>query len=214
MNTKRWAWLELCEFVPGAKAKGSVAIKCYYVPEDVIAHIPSYKTQLGQQKLFAGDNESVICDNVPRDPQAVGRAIRFLVSGYIPPVNPYSGECTHNLHRLVDLYNFSITLAIKCLEDAVLDRLENLRFEALLRDVFFSFARRCYDEGTRHNSLQQLIKKKMSHLLPHLEQSMTVEQLCSVGGNLGAELMAVLLEDRAKMREIPGPKIMTEVKRG
>jgi hypothetical protein len=213
VNTKRWAWLQLCEFPPGVKADGSCAIKSYYVPEDIIAHIPSYETQL-HATIILNDDEAIIRDTVPRDPQAVSRAIRFLVSGYLPPVDACSGECAYNLHRLVDLYNFSITLSIKCLEVAVLDRLENLRFEALRKEIFFRFARRCYDEGTRHNSLQQLIKKKLSHLLPHLEQSMTAEQLSSVGGELGTELMVVLLEDRAKMRETPGPKIKTEVKRG
>jgi hypothetical protein len=49
-------------------------------------------------------------------------------------------------------------------------------------------------------------------LLPYLSQSMTAEELVSVGREFRKESMAVLLEDRAKMREAPGHKIKTAVK--
>ena len=61
-----------------------------------------------------------------------------------------------------------------------------------------------------------MIKKKLSSLMPHLEQSRTISQVGYLGGGfeggLGRQMLEVLLEDRAKMRETPGLMVKTEVK--
>jgi hypothetical protein len=218
---KRWVWLEICVVLIGVKPKGSTIITHYYVPEEIIAYIPSYEAQLHERLAsIQGDDEPVVRDNIPRDQQAVGRAIRFLVSGYLTPLDASSHTCTNTLHRLVDLYNLSIALSIESIETAVLDRIDNLDFEALGHGNFLTFARRYHSEtgpGTRGASLGRLIKKKLSHLMPHLEQSMIIGQVGYLGGGfergLGTQMLEVLLEDRAKMRETPGPTTKTEVKK-
>jgi hypothetical protein len=208
-------------FLFGVKPKGSTCIKSFYVPEEVIAHIPSYEAQLREQLAsIQGDDEPVIRDNIPRDPLAVNRAIRYLVTGYLTSLEDVSSRVgTNTLHRLVDLYNFSIAMSIKCLELAVLSRIDSVNFVALNHDIFLTFARRYYSEtgpGTQGVSLGHLIKKKLSSLMPHLEQSRTISQVGYLGGGfeggLGRQMLEVLLEDRAKMRETPGLMVKTEVK--
>jgi hypothetical protein len=178
----------------------STTIKHYYVPEEIIDHIPSYKSQ--SQLLYdnVGD-ERVIQDRTPRDQQAVTSAIRFLTGGYLTPVNLSPSLCEKSLQGLVQLYNFSVALKIVKLEAAVVNHIDLLNFEAMAVNVFLGFARTYYNGGgadTQHSSLGCFIKKKLVLLLPRLQQFMTAEKISSEEGVLGKQLIAVLFEDRAQ----------------
>jgi hypothetical protein len=135
-------------FLFGVKLKGSTCIKSFYISEEVVAHIPSYAAQLREQLAsIQGDDEPIIRDNIPRDPLAVSRAIRDLVTGYLTSLENVSSRVgTNTLHRLVDLYDFSIAMSIKCLELAVLSRIDFVNFVALNHDILLTLARRYSSE--------------------------------------------------------------------
>ena len=60
----------------------------------------------------------------------------------------------------------------------------------------------------------RMIKRKLAYFLPLLQESMTVDEISSEVGVLGKQLIAVLLEDRARttMREKSESKVLIEVK--
>lgn len=202
MDSKRWVWL-IVNTISGTRT----ATKDFYIPEKIIDHIPSYKTKL-QDRLAAieGDGEPTIRDLVRRDLEPFTKAIRFLASGHLAPLDTSAPTCSQTLDGHVELFKLSRKLSIKCLEDAVLDQIDNLQFRALPHVVFLGFARSYYIGGadTQHTSLGELIKKKLFSLLPYLQQSMSVGELSSEDGILGKQLMTVLLEDRAKPHVAPG----------
>lgn len=215
MDSKRWVWLELYILT---ETRGAFVTKSIYVPEKVIDQIPSYKAQLQRKlALIKDDKEPTILDTTGRDQESISKAIRFLTNGYLTPLDAASHTCDKSLASLVDLYKLSIDMSITALEYAVLWHIGDLDFQALPRQKFLWFARTYYRAGadTQHTSLGKLIKKKVASLLPYLQQSMTVEELSSEGGILGKQLIAVLLEDRAKAAEVEsesdeGPSIKHE----
>jgi len=206
MNIKRWVWLHIP--VPPTNGWQSrenlpATIKHYYVPEEIIDHIPSYKNQ-SQQSYSFNDNvndERIIWDGTARDQQAVASAIRFLTSGYLVPLNASSSAYENSLHSLVRLYNLSVALKIAKLETALVSHIDDANFEAIGVNIFRRFARTYYNgDGvdTQNSSLGRLVKKKLSLLLPRLQQSMTAEKISSEEGVLGKQLIAVLFEDRVQ----------------
>lgn len=91
----------------------------------------------------------------------------------------------------------------------MLCHIDNLDFEALPHHKFLDFARRYYNVNgalSQHTTLGHLIKKKLLSLLPHLQRSMTIEEMSSESGILGKQLIAVLLEDRVKNQAELGPE--------
>jgi hypothetical protein len=205
VNIKRWVWLEIA--VPPTNGRQNrenppAATKHYYVPEEIIDHIPSYKSQLQCAYYRNVDDERIIQDRTPRDQQAVANAIRFLTSGYLVPLNASSSAaCEKALQSLVQLYNFSVALKIVKLETAVLSHIDAVNFEAMAVNAFLGFARSYYNgDGvdTQNSGLGRLIKTKLSLLLPRLQQSMTADKISSEEGVLGKQLIAVLFEDRAQ----------------
>lgn len=199
MNIKRWVWLEVP--VRACNVRQPATIKHYYVPEEIIDQIPSYKSQLQHSHYGNVDGERTIRDTTPRDPKAVTNAIRFLSSGYLTPVNASTSACEKALQTLVQLYNFSIALKIVKLETAVLSHIEVVNFEAMALDVVLGFARSYYNgdgADTQNSSLGRLIKTKLSLSLPRVQQSMTAAKISSEEGVMGKQLIAVLFEDRAQ----------------
>jgi hypothetical protein len=203
---ERWAWIEVNVH---AMNKLGHTRKCYYVPERVITSIPCYGEQL-RVKLASieGDDEPVIVDELKRDQKSLGKAFRFLATGYLAPLDA-SIVPSAALDSLITLYNLSIDLDIGDLEDAVLVCIDDMDYDALPLDVFMEFAR-CYyadhGEDSHLTDIGELIKSKLSYLLPRLEQSMTVDQLSCEGGMLGMQLMTVLLEERARDRAMAQAK--------
>jgi hypothetical protein len=145
VNIKRWVWLEIA--VPPTNGRQNrenppAATKHYYVPEEIIDHIPSYKSQLQCAYYRNVDDERIIQDTTPRDQQAVANAIRSLTSGYLVPLNASSSAaCEKALQSLVQLYNFSVALKIVKLETAVLSHIDAVNFEAMAVNAFLGFAR-------------------------------------------------------------------------
>lgn len=120
MSLQRWVWLKIAVTV-----NSSTGVRQYYVPEAVVRYIPSYKSQLDEQLAsIKGDNEPVIVDQTSRDPNVVGKAIHFLASGYLYPLNAASSSCKDSLDDLVTLYKFSTALSIKRLETAILHHID------------------------------------------------------------------------------------------
>jgi len=201
---ERWVWLHInviTEHKPG------YVFKCYYVPEKVIARIPSYKADLDEQLGYIDgdsddDDEPIILEDIVHDQNNVCKALRFLASGYLAPLDA-SSATLNTIGKFTALYDFSLELEIEDLETAVLGRIDDMDYDALPLDLFMRFARSYYGRHGAEShltSLGCLIKRKLSYLLPRLEQSMTVDEISSEGGLLGKQLMAVLLEDRAKVR--------------
>lgn len=190
------------------KTKPGHTSKCYYVPEAIIDQIPSYKDQLLKKATAANAwEEHTIRDasGLARPLETVTAVIRFLVSGFLAPLDTSSPTCGKTLDGLVELYKLSIMMSIKCLEVAVLDDINALQFNALPHHVFLVFARSYYALGgvdAQHTTLGHLIKKKLFSLLPHLQKSMTIEDMSTETGILGKQLIAVLLEDRFKGQQM------------
>jgi hypothetical protein len=199
MDTKRWMWLEVHVKSPGMMTP---AIKNFYVPEAIVDHIPSYKAQLLKKPASINSwVEHTIRDTptYPRDQETFLGAIRFLVNGFLVPLNTTSTTCDNALGNLVDLYKLGIALSIKFLETALVNHIDELDFEALPHQKFLGFARSYYHSSgvdAQRSSLGLLIKKKLFTLLPYLQRSMTIEEISSENGTLGKQLIAVLLEDR------------------
>jgi hypothetical protein len=199
MNIQRWVWLEVC----GSKATHNAplsALHRYYVPEEIIAHIPTYLHQLNDKLAhIEGDAEPIIRDALARDPQLVCQTIRVLASGYLTPLNEADKESKGTWDGLISLFNFSTALSIKILKVAVLTQLCKL-IDTLNPAVFLAFARHYYDDcsyGSRQNTdLGCLIKVKLAEFLPRLQQTMTIKDISAEGGILGTQLIEVLLEDR------------------
>jgi hypothetical protein len=213
MNLQRWVWLEVAEPQPQAQYDYhyrplplNTTFNRHYVPEGIIAHIPTYQTQLNERlALIEGDTEPTIRDGVAHDSELVCKTIRFLASGYLTPVEEGQKESEETWDSLVKLYNFSRLLSIKTLELAMLKQFTSL-IEALSPAVFLAFARRCYgrNRGSPHDTtLAQLIKLKLAWSLPLLQHTMSVKDISSQDGTLGMQLIEVLLEDRALKEHWP-----------
>jgi hypothetical protein len=201
MDTERWVWLEI--------SVSSLAVaatwKSFYVPEAIIDHIPSYKDLLLKKAALINswDEHTIRDSSVTRPMEPVKGAIRFLVSGFLAPLDTSSTTCDKTLDGLIELYKLSIELSIKCLEVAVLGHIDALNFEALPHQKFLGFARSYYSVngvGRQNSSMGCLIKKKLSSLLPYLQKSMTIEEMSTETGILGKQLIAVLLERVAKVQ--------------
>ena len=207
MNLQRWVWLEVAEPQPQAQYdyhyRPPPVVKTFnrhYVPEGIIAQIPTYQTQLKEKlTLIEGDAEPTLRDDVARSPELVCKTIRFLASGYLTPVDEGQKESKEIWDSLVELYNFSRALSIDTLELAILKQFTSL-IEALSPAVFLDFARRYYGRNGRSphdTTLAQLIKIKLAWFLPLLQHTMAVKDISSQDGTLGMQLIEVLLEDRA-----------------
>jgi hypothetical protein len=151
----------------------------YYVPEDVVRQIYNYKNRLEVELTGTKhDDEPVVRDHAVHDPKVFGKALRFLASSYLCPLDATSGSCKDTLGDLVKLYKLSIALSIKRLEKAILLHID--AFEELTLDVFLAFAcgyYKAYGAEAQDTSLGDLIKNE--------------------DGILGRQLIEVLLEERA-----------------
>jgi hypothetical protein len=220
MKTERWVWLEVAALPPKKRPRVNPSINRHYVPEAIIYHIPSYRAQLAEKLVSINshddDDEPVIRDDQPRDPQIVTKAIRFLVSGHLTPLDASTNDCEKTLDTLVELWYFSSTLTIVSLSQALISHIENST--AVTLEIFLAFARRFYARFTdvyktvERTSLGQMIKRKLAYFLPLLQESMTVDEISSEVGVLGKQLIAVLLEDRATKYEKSDPKAKIDVK--
>jgi hypothetical protein len=198
MNMQCWVWLG----VPlPLTTRGPPTFNRYYISEEIIAHSPIYQAQLnGKLALIEGDAETIIRDGPVRDPQLVCQTVRFLASGYLTPLNEADKGTKGTWDGLIKLYNFSGTLAIVNLRDAMLKQFCYL-IDALNPATFLAFARHYYDNWnprvSENTSLRSLIKIKLAESLPRLQQTVVVKDISSEGGILGMQLIEVLLEDRA-----------------
>jgi hypothetical protein len=101
LDYSRCAWLEIKEAT--YHSQGNRTVK-FYIPQEVFRCIPSYKSQLDQQKAaLKGDTEPTIRDQTSRDPEVVSKAIRFLASGYLFPLDAKSSTCKVTLEGFVKL---------------------------------------------------------------------------------------------------------------
>jgi len=201
VNIKRWVWLEVAVLPASKKPRVNPAINRHYIPHEIIDHIPSYKSQLkAELASLQGDDEPVLRDNTPRDPQTVSKAIRFLTSGHLTPLDASVGDCQRTLDSLVDLYDFADDLSIESLRyQTAFHIFKFLRVTNLA--IFLAFARRYYNgsgDDLQHTSIGFAIKMCLNGFLPRLQQIMTNDQISSEGGILGKQLMVVLLEGRDK----------------
>ena len=143
MNIQRWVWLEVAVLPANKKPRGNPTFNRHYIPEDIVNCIPSYKAKL-QLKLayIKDDDEPVIRDNEPHDPQVVSKAIRFLASGYLTPLNASTGDWDKTLDSLVELWAFGNSLSIRRVYTEIVHHIEHCT--ALDLKVFLAFARRFY----------------------------------------------------------------------
>lgn len=221
MNLQRWVWLEVTvSKTPSPNkytANANPSTSRYYIPQDIIRYIPSYKSQLEEQLACPkGDEEPVICDKTAREAQVVAKAVRFLSSGYLYPLEASSSTINDSLNDLVKLYNFSNSLSIKRLEVGILDHIKN--FRGLSLAIFLIFARSYYDahgKEAQDTSLGHLIKQKLAEFLPRMVELKTVDEIKREGGILGQQLIEVLLDERAasqaKERSANDPAIKIEI---
>lgn len=96
----------------------------------------------------------------------MSKAIRFLVSGYLRPLDANSSTCKNTLENFINLYQFSAALSIKSLEMAALKHIDTL--EGLTPAIFLAFARSYYrmnGVGAQNAGLGKLIKKKLAAFL-------------------------------------------------
>jgi hypothetical protein len=170
-----------------------------YVPQGVLRCVPLYKGQLDQQKaMLKGDTQPTIRDPTSRDPEVVSKTIRFLVSGYLFPLDAGSSTCKTSLEDFIKLYQFSTALSIKRLETAVFNHIDT--FEGLTLAIFLAFARGYYSANgaeAQNTSLGELIKKKLAEFLQRMVDLKTVDEIKNEDGVLGRQLIEVLLEERA-----------------
>lgn len=195
MSKQRWVWLEVT--LLGAIDK---AVHRYYIPERIVSHIPFYDNQI-KEKLESNesDDEPIIRDTTPRNLKKLSKAIRFLTSGHLTPLNTSTADWDKALDSLVSLWSFGLMLSITGLCAAVISHIEHSK--ALSPRVFFTFARRFYakspdNSNIKASSIGCMIKRKLTYFMPYLEESMTIDELSSEGGILGKQLIEVLLEDR------------------
>jgi hypothetical protein len=218
MNAERWVWLEVAVSPVTKRSKANPSINRHYIPEKILDYTPSYKAQL-KEKLASieGDDEPVIRDDDPRDPQVVTKAIRFLVSGYLTPLDASSDDCEKTLDSLMELWYYGWRSSNMHLYLAAVSHIEESK--AITPKAFLAFARRFYDKyaedyGDRIHttSMGRMIRRKLAFFLPRLQESMTIDEISSEGGVLGKQLMVALLEDRNKKDSTSGFKTKTEVK--
>lgn len=201
IDVEHWVWLNIT--APAQSNSSAISVREYYVPETVVRYIPSYKIQLvGQLASIKGDDEPVIVDQTARDPKLVGKALRFLASGYLSPLDAASSPaCKHSLGELVALYKFSTGMSIKRLETAILHHIDT--FEDLSLAFFLAFARSYYSahgDEAKDTSLGDLIKKKLGEFLPLMIELGAVDEIKNEGGILGRQLIEVLLDERAAVK--------------
>lgn len=170
-----------------------------YFPQGVLRSVPSYKGQLEQQKaILKGDIQPIIRDSTPRDPEVVSKAIRFLVSGYLFPLDASSSTCKDTLEDFIKLYKLSTTLSIKVLGISILNHIDT--FDGLTLAIFLAFARIYYRNNgaeAQNTSLVELIKKELAAFLQCMIGLKTVDEIKNEDGVLGRQLIEVLLEERA-----------------
>ena len=193
-STQRWVRLEVASKTPRATS-------LYYVSEDVIGHIPSYQAQLREElALIECEDEPVIQDLNPRDPQMVSKAIRFLESGYLTLPDASSSNFVKSLDSLVDLYFFGMALSIQRLVDEVPLHIFRIFKENSLA-IFLPFARHCHDKksgvNAQHIHIGYAIQLRLAHLLPRLQQSMTADESCEAK-DMGKRLINLLVEPRGE----------------
>jgi hypothetical protein len=111
--------------------------KSYYVPQRVITSIPLYREKLILQLLSMDDedDEPVIVDEVKRDQKSLGKALRFLATGYLAPLDASSTTTFNTIDKFTVLYDFSINLDIEDLEQAVLGRINNILLRRSWRGI-------------------------------------------------------------------------------
>jgi hypothetical protein len=198
IDYSRCAWLEITEAYNPPVNRPARIVRLY-VPEGVLHCIPSYKGPIDQQKAtLKGDAQPTIKDTTPRDPEVVSKAIRFLISGYLFPLDAGSSTCKNTPEDFIKLYQFSTALSIKRLETAVLNHIDT--FEGLTLAIFLAFARGYYKANgaeAQNTSLGELIKKKLAEFLQCMVDLKTVDEIKNEDGVLGRQLIEVLLEERA-----------------
>jgi len=198
IDYSRCAWLEFTEAYNSQINRAARTVRLY-VPQSILHYIPNYKSQLDQQKAtLKGDTQAIIRDTTARDPEVVSKAIRFLVSGYLYPLDASSSTCKNTLEEFIKLYHFSTALSIKRLETAVLNHIDT--FEGLTLAIFLAFARDYYSANgaeAQNTSLGDLNKKKLAEFLQRMVDLKTVDEIKNEDGVLGRQLIEVLLEERA-----------------
>lgn len=165
--------------------------------------------------MLKGDIQPIIHRSTPRDPEVVSKAIRFLVSGYLFPLDASSSTCKDTLEDFIKLYKLSITLSIKLLETSILNHIDT--FDGLTLAIFPAFARSFYRNNgaeAQNTSLDELIKKKLAAFLQYVVDLKTVDEIKNEDGVLGRQLIEVLLEERAagkvQKRTLPDVPIKIE----
>jgi hypothetical protein len=198
-SIQRWVWLEVAAPPADGNPEANSVVYRHYVPEGIVREIPGYKDQLDKQLgSIKGGSEPIIRDTYTRDPQIVSKAIRFLASGYLTPIDNSPNDCQKTLDSLVELYLFGNRSETRRLRKAVLFHIHHS--EALTLEVFLPFARSCYELPWMDPELGlwRLLKRKLAEFLPRIQQTVSVNEISSEGGMLGKQLFVVLLEYRAK----------------
>lgn len=173
-----------------------------FIPEHIIRQIPRYDAELDEEMEDVEDEGQTfeIADPIARHQVALVRAIEYVGGALIPPIDASAGDVQRTLAELLAVYDVSIGLEIKTLEEKILNHIESC--PGMSTEAFLTFARTVYagDENSdlaghaTDSSIGKLIKRKLAVLLPQLLQDGTVRSIKAEGGTLSNELLEVMID--------------------
>lgn len=173
-----------------------------FIPEDIVKQIPRYNEELDEEMQDVEDEGQTfeIADSIARPQVALVRAIEYVGGALLPPIDASVPDVQRTLAELLAVYDVSIGLEIKNLEEKILKHIESC--PDMPTERFLTFAKMAYagDENSdvaehaTDSSIGKLIKRKLAVLLPQLLQDGTVRSIKAEGGILSNELLEVMVD--------------------
>lgn len=173
-----------------------------FIPEYIVKQIPRYNEELDEEMQDVEDEGQTfeIADSIARPQVALVRAIEYVGGALLSPIDASIPNVQQTLAELLAVYDVSIGLEIKTLEEKILNHIESC--PEMPTETFLTFARTVYagDENgdlaghATDSSIGKLIKRKLAVLLPQLLQDGTVRSIKAEGGILSNELLEVMID--------------------
>lgn len=172
---------------------------CLTLPESIAREILDFRDKL-DAAVPGPDGSRLISVRLVLPDRRILKAISFLLSSFLAPITGTADETSTNLNELVKLYEFSLTMSIPKLEDAVIHHLD--RFSEFTIKRFIDLASPYFDseEDAHTTSLGCYFE---SHLEENLQSAAELDdatyKLKLKTGDLG-KVYTDLLEDGSKKR--------------
>ena len=197
----------------GLSAREDLPDATLFIPEQIMKMIPKYRP--GLQRVTEGlhYNMTVAISETrrhsPAEVHSLAHVIQLLGGVAVPEIPCTSLKEPSHLSHLVQMYDRSIALEIESAEKAILDYIEYSN--ELPVSAFLEFAKTVYNDDYKswclpkhgvESSIGQMLRRKLTKLLPTMMEDGTVQNIQSDGGTLSNELLRIIIDASERKQSI------------